>query len=395
MARAFKILPKNYLDDWGAFESWSVGTVPDGWLINTAGTYSQETTNKKFGSYGLGVIGGSISGGVYRTVPNGSDFNGQTFKLGFWAKSASTGPYIRLSDGVTEKTCHLDGSNAFVQITTPSLKLDYNNTEIRIDVIVPEGVTAYFDSGVLCEGEDLWTELYGNIDVNDWNPSLNMKAEQYEISAREGSYIPEIHLESRPLRIRGTVVGTDTLSCRTHFDNLMRSLIAWQKDEQRSIYLYEDRVIDAFLKSFNWNYVASLRMIKYDLQFNIPKATTRYLGKLRHTEVIAGTGGEFNFSYNGNAESFPIVSFIADQGGAITTCSIENLTTKENFAYVGTVPTNVTLDINCLDATVSNSSVDKIGDFSGDFLRLVRGTNYFRFNGSPCTIRIDWFDRWY
>jgi phage-related protein len=139
-------------------------------------------------------------------------------------------------------------------------------------------------------------------------------------------------------------------------------------------------------------------MIRFNLQFVNADSIIRYFNKYRKRQVISGTVTEFNLSYKGNADTKPIVSFVADQGGAITTCSLENLTTGENFTYTGTVPTNVALDIDCDLGTVKNSSVDKIADFSstaGDFLGLVRGTNYFRFSGSNCIINIDYFERFF
>lgn len=392
MGKAFKILPYNYLADWGEFESFN-GTFPEGWLASTAGTYASDTTNKKYGNYGLSIVGSCIAG-IYRTIPNGSDYYGKTFKLSFWAKSTSTMPYIQLSDGVTESTCRISTANTWQELTIIK-KLDYAATQIRIDLLAGIGSTVYFDSGYLVEGADGFLNLDTNYDVSSWQPQLNLKQDQYEIANREGSFIPEYHLQSRNIKVTGNVVGTDVASCRSNFDTLMKSLLSWQKNEKRNVYLYDDRVLEVYLKSFNWNYVNGLQMIKFDLQFSAPDSTTRYINKFRKRQVIAGTVTEFNLSYNGNAESKPVVRFLADQAAAITTCSLENLTTGENLAYTGTVPQNAALEIDCLEATVKNSSIDKISDFTGDFLGLVRGTNYFRFAGSNCTIMIDYFERWY
>lgn len=229
--------------------------------------------------------------------------------------------------------------------------------------------------------------------ISNWQPALNMKQDHYEIAQREGSFIPDSHLQSRNIRVTGDVVGSDIASARIHFDTLMKSLLAWQTSEKRSIYLYDDRVSDVFLRSFDWNYKHGLQMIQFNLQLSAPDSTTRYFNKYRKRQVISGTVTEFNLSYGGNAESKPIVSFVANQGAAITTCSLENLTTGQNFSYVGTVPTNVALDIDCENGTVLNSSTDQIANWSGDFLGVVRGTNYFRFSGSNCEIHIDYFER--
>jgi len=395
MGKAFKILPKNYLDDWGEFESWSAGTtsVPDGWIAATSPTCARDDSNKKYGEYGLSLVGGSNGGGVYRTIPDGDDLSGRTFKFGIWAKCATTGAYVKIDDGVANKTVHLDGLDAFYELTTPSMKLDYNATQIRVDLYAPEGETVYFDSGVLCEGEDLFTDFDTNIDIAQYQPSLTMKQDRYEVAQREGSFIPDNHLQNRNIRMSGMVVGTDVVSCRNHFDGLMKSILSWQTTEKRNLYLYDDRVAEVFLKKFDWNYLNGLKDIRFTMHMSLPDATTRSIGKYRATQVISGTITEFSLSYDGNAKELPLISLVADQGGAITTCQLECMTTGENFAYTGTVPTNVALDIDCNLGSVQNSSIDKIGDWSGDFIGLVRGTNYFRFAGSNCTINIDYYER--
>lgn len=397
MGKAFKILPKNYLADWGEFESWASGaaSAPDGWVAASSPfKIAQETTNIKFGASSALIVGSTASvAGIYRTVPNGVDYQGRTFTLGVWGKSASTGPYIELNDGVVSKTLHLDGLNAFSFHTMPPMKIDYAATQIRVNFFASLNATAYFDGAVLCEGEDLFTNFDTNIDISDWSPTLNLKQDQYEIAQREGSFIPDNHLQGRNIRVRGAVVGTDVVSTRTNFDGLMKSLLAWQTTEKRHVYLYDDRVLECFLKGFDWNYLNGLQMIKFNMQLAAPDSTTRSFNKFRKRQVISGTITEFNLAYNGNAQTKPVISFIADQGGAITTCILENLTNGENFAYVGTVPANVALDIDCDAGTVLNSSADNLGNWSGDFLGLVRGTNYLRFSGSNCTINIDYFER--
>lgn len=387
--RGFKILPKNYLDDFGEFEAWADGTVPSGWQISTGVTYSSSTP--KWGLAALQITG---LGGVYRTIPNGTGYQGRTFKLGFWAKSASTGPYIMLSDGVATKTVHADGLNAFAFITTPEMKVDYAATKLQVNIHGFTAVAAVFDGGVLCEGSDLFLDLNNNIDISTWSPSLNMKADQYEIANSEGSYIPETHLQARNIKVTGNVVGSDVASCRTHFDNLMKGILAWQATEKRNMYLYDDRVLECFLKGFDWNYINGLQMIKFNMTLSVPSAVSRSIGKYRTSQAITGTVTEFNVPYNGSAESKPYIRIIAG-GTAITTCSLQNLTTGQSLAYTGTVPANAALDIDCLTASVMNSGVDKISDFTGDFIGLVRGTNNFRFAGSNCTIKIDYFEKWY
>lgn len=391
MTKAFKILPKNYLADWGNLSNYD-GTMPIGWLISTAGTYSEDTATYKFSPNSFEIISPS-NGSVYRTIPNGEDYSGRTFTFGVWANCTSTSAYIKIDDGVSVSTSHLTSLNTWEEVSV-TRKLDYSATQLRVELVGGVTATAYFDSGVLCEGEDLFTEFDDNIDISSWQPSLNLRQDEYEISQREGSKVGETHLASRSIKVAGMVVGTDVRSCRNHFDELMKSILAWQRDEKRHMYLYEDRVADVFLQKFDWSYLNGLKDIKFTLNLKNADSTTRSVSKYRDNTVIAATVTEFNFAYNGNNESLPQISLIANQAVAITTCILENLTTGESFTYAGTVPVNVALDIDSDLGTVKNSSINALSDFTGDFLKVVRGTNYFRFSGSNCTINIDYYERY-
>jgi hypothetical protein len=397
-AKAFKILPKNYLEDWGEFEGWGAGTtsIPSGWVAATACTYSADTTNKKYGNYGLALIVGTQNGGgIYRTIPDGTDLIGRTMKLAFWAKAATTQPFILLDDGVSVSTAHLTQLNTWEEITITK-KLDASATQIKVGVFSPQmGSTTYFDSGVLCEGENLFTNFDTNIDISTWQPVLNVKMDQYEVAEKEGSHIPEYHLQSNGIKIKGNVVGTDAVSCRTHFDAFTKALFAWQRKEKRNLYLYDDRVLEVFLKSFDWDYANCLNMIKFNMQFAAADPTLHYLGRIRNQQTITATSTEFNFVYNGNADSLPKIKVLADRSAIISTCNLQNLTTGEALSYGASIATASVLDIDCNIGTVKVDGVDQIANFSGDFLKLVRGTNYMKLVGTNCTIYIDYFERWF
>lgn len=397
--KSFKILPKNLLSDWGEMEAWaeSVSSAPTGWNIGTTAAIARESTNIKFGSFSARVIGSTGAlGGIYRTIPNGDDYAGRTFTLGVWGKSTSTGPYIELHSGISSKTYHLDGLNAFSFFTTPSFQIEKTATQLTVGLWASINATAYFDGAVLCEGENLFTDLAdGNILVSDWSPALEVRSDVFEVAGREGAIVPDVHRKGRPEKLRGTVVGSDVASTRTHFDNLVRSLISWRPDEKRTLYMFDDRCQDVFLQGLSYDYVRGANMIEYQVNLVNPEAVTRFIGKLRSRSITTGTAYEFNLNYNGTAESLPLISFLANQGSAITTCQLENMTTGDTMAYTGTVPTSVALDINSLTGSVLNSSVNRIADFgTSDFLKLVRGTNRFRFSGTPCQINIDYFENY-
>lgn len=391
---AFKILPKNYLESWGEFESWAygAGSAPDGWVIASSPTIAQETSNINFGNNSVSITG---AGGLFTTIPDSTSYRGRTFTFGCYAMSSSTAPYIKLSDGVAEVTYHLDGSGAFAEVTTPHMKLDWNNAYLRVDLFCPTGVQAYFDSAVLCQGEDLFTNLSnGDTAISGWTPALALKQDEFDISQNQGTFIPETRLSTRNIRLQGSIVGSDAISARDNFDNLMKSILAWDEKEKRNVYLYNDRVSEVFLKSLNWNYVRTLSYINFTMVMSNPSSVTRSIGRYRNRAVISSTVSEFSFNYGGTAESKPIISFIASQGQTISTCFLQNLTTGQGIIYSGTVPSGVALNIDCSEGTVLNSSVSDLVNFgTSDFLKLVRGTNYFRFSGQNCEINIDYFER--
>ena len=400
MATFFKLSPKNYLSDFGEFEDWAAGTTsaPSGWTAATTPRIAQEASNIKFGLYSARILGtnaAALLAGIYRTIPDGADYAGRTFKLGVWAKSASTGPYIELWDGVASKTVHSGGTNAFEFLTTPGMKLDYNATELRINLFATTNSTVYFDSAVLCEGEDLLTEFTGNLLVSDFSPSLTMRMDTHQVTQKEGSFIADNHIQSKSFRMKGSVVGSDTASTRTHFDQLMRSLVSLRTQEEKNIYIQDDRMMDGFIGAVEHDFKKGANMITFSANIVVPDGSSRFFNKFRKRQVIAATITEFNVPYGGSAQSKPVISFIANQAVAIGTCQLENLTTGESIIIIGTVPDGAALDIDSNLGTCFNSGINAISQFgTSDFISLVSGTNYFRFSGSNCQINIDWFDRY-
>lgn len=397
MDRALKISPKNLFSDWGDFEDWEAGdsAAPTGWTKTSTPTVAKESTIKKFGSYALKMVGGGSGQSVYRALPSGTDYQGRTISLGCWVYTSGAGVTLTISDGVgsANSSAHTGGGGwEFLSVTR---KIDVAATKVQADLNIPNGVTAYYDGCVLVEDETIFTYLESaTAHVDTWKPSIGIKNQRFSIARRSGIYIPEITMEGRTINIKGYVAG-DTLSdARTNLDNLVKALLSARDDEQREIYLYDDRVMEAFLDDLDWDYVAKLKVAQYNLKFLAQEPSVRYISKLRKKEVIASSPTEFNFAYNGNIRSKPIIYFIADQSVAITSCKLENLTTGESFSFTGTVAAGETLKVDCETFEVLNDTDDGLANFLGDFLKLVKGTNYLKYTGSLCTIKIDWFDRW-
>jgi phage-related protein len=393
MNKAIRISPPNLMSDWGYVESWSAGdsSAPDGWAMSgTAGSVAKEDTTIKYGSYSMKIISGSSNS--YKATYSHSDYDdyeGKTITFGMWVKcSTASKARIYIYDGTTttNSSYHAgDGEWEWIEVEG---QIGASNTELTFGCEVQSStITAYFDGGVAVDGEVIFTELSGY--VEGWKPNIKYSATTHEIARRYGVHMSDVKLKDRSIRIRANVAESAFTTTRTTYDSLVKALTRGKKD----LYLYDDRIIEAYLTSLSYDYLASLRMIRFDLQFACPEPTYRYCGKLRNSETISSSPTSFNFEYDGNQKSFPFITFTAS-GNDITSCTLENLTTKQSMSFTDTVSDGDDLTIDCDKIEVLNDTTDSIDAFSGDFLHLVPGTNYMKFTGSNCIIKIDWWDKW-
>jgi len=399
MGSAFKILPYNYFSEWGYMESWASGTSPDGWTVQgTTPVFSSDPNEFKFGSRSLKLVANSNFNKVFQSLTDREDitfWQGKNVTVGGWVKSSNPNSSVYIeSDGIGALTGTHSGGGDW-EFLKRTIQVPDDATFLQAGALFQTDGTMYADGLVFCEGGELFSTFTNNVDVSSWRPSLDIETREYEIANRQGSFIPRYDDQKKVIAIVGNVVGSDNDSCRTHLDNLIKSVTSWERDKKLEMHLFDDRVLDVFLRQFRWNYVNNLQMVKYNMQFVADLPYSRYINRLRSRQVIAASVTEFNISFDGTAEDLPKIRFTADQGSAISTCTLENFTTKQSFSYIGTVPTNITLEVDSWDATVENSGVDKIDDFTGEFLALVRGTNYLKFSGSDCTLDIDYFNRWH
>lgn len=398
MAIGIKITPKNLLADWGEFEDWELGASdsPSGWSKTGTPTIAQEATTIKYGAYSLKLVGTNTSQKLYLAINNGTDYVGRTMKLGIYVKTAGAGVKVSIDDGVsvTDSSAHT-GGNTWEQLTVTK-QIATNGTEVEIHLNIPNGITAYYDNCILVEGEVLSFEINTvNYTLGSWKDSINIRTSNFDIARKEGIYIPETHLGSKTITIRGDCIGSGAVGCRTNFDTLINILRSWKHDEKRDLYLFDDRVKEVFLEKVSYDPLELVTLRRtYEISFIAENPTWRYINRNRKKEVISSSPTSFNLSYLGNTEDKPIIYFIADQGGDITSCLLENLTTGESVAFTATVSSGNTLKIDCDACEVLNNAVDSISSFSGDFMKLIYGTNYLKFTGSNCTIKVDWYNRW-
>lgn len=392
-----KITPKNLLADWGEFEDWENGddAEPTGWSKTGTPTIAKESTIKKHGDYSVKLIGTDTGQDIHRAIDDGEDYQGRTITLGVWVYTSGAGVTITIDDGVgtTNSSAHTGGGG--LELLSVTRQIDPSATKLQATLNIPNGVTAYFDSCLLVEGEVLYIDLNSNdYAMQMISNNVDVRADDYDIAREEGVLIPEMHVGRKTLRFSGDVSGSSLSNARANFDNLMKSLFRWKKSEKLELSFFDDRIKEVFLNKLSYDPESAGQLHKFDISFLAEKPTWRYISRLRKSQVIASSPTSFNLIYHGTFESKPIIYFIADQAVDISSCLLENMTTGESLTFTGTVTVGNTLKVDCDLKTVENNGVSSLAYFPGDFLKLVPGTNYLKFTGSLCTIKIDWFDRW-
>jgi len=393
MNTAFRVSSENIIADWGYVEDWTAGdsVAPTGWVMSgTAGSVAKESSTIKYGTYSMKIISGSSNS--YKagySIDDYDDYEGRTVKFGMWVYCGTASKariYIYDGTTTTNSSYHTGGGDwEFLEVEA---QVGASNTELTFGCEVQSStITAYFDGGIAIEGDTIFTELSNYIE--DWKPILRYKNSKFDIARKDGILIPKVKRAERMITVQGNVTGSTITACRTTYDSIIKSVNGGKKD----FYLYDDRLIKGYVTSHKHDYLASLRMIKFNWIITCPEPYWRYIGRLRHSEAISSSPTSFNFEYNGNIESFPVVKF-TQSGNALSSCTLENLTTGQSMSFSGTVADGDVLEINCDTLLVENDGTDSVDDFSGDFIKLIPGTNYMKFTGSNTTITIDWFDKW-
>ena len=227
------------------------------------------------------------------------------------------------------------------------------------------------------------------MNVEEVAPDQKLRISKYKVSRRAGILIPTVQYDERMVSVSGKVYGTTQANARSNFDTLLQAVNEGEKD----LFYHDDRFLRVILSGHNSKPRAASRIIDFSLKFTMQDPFYFYLQKLRSKQTISSSPTTFTVTTSGTAPTKPLVQFAAS-GNDITSCTLENLTTGQTFSFTGTVTDGNTLKIDCNAPTVLNNSVDEIGSFSGDFLKLAPGANEIKFTGSDCIIKLDWIDKW-
>lgn len=228
--------------------------------------------------------------------------------------------------------------------------------------------------------------LVSDIDIKSAN-----RVRQQTIPYNDGAYIDEALLSPLAISFKGTLVGATQADMRTVKDNFLNAVC----DGTQKLFIWDDRYIIAQKRNLQYDYRAMLTFMPFSVSFIA--ATPFWVASTasQDLETTAVAGDTFSHEVNtiGSAYAKPTITIMAY--AALSYISLENTTTDEKLSFSGTVLSSAALVIDCDAGTVTNSSANAIADFSGEFLRVINGTNTLEYTGLDCGITYDWSERWY
>lgn len=398
-ALGFRISPVNLIGDFGYFESWSGGTsvAPDGWSLSGASAaVARESSVYKYGQYSAKITRASGDAVLSYLLGSPTAYQGRTLSLGFWVY-CSTGSVARITvdDGVgSSSSSYHTGGGGWEWITVEH-QVDTTTVQITIKCEVKNTNTfAYFDGGLLTDGELLWTEFRGDnvyIKDSDFDVSVKYQIGSFTIPRRDGMQIQNILRRESRIRLKIQIQHTSLSSARAIFDTITKAV----SDGEKDLIFADDRVAKVRLISVSaMTFLAEAEVWVFDLQFSAPSGTSQYIATLRDDTQVDASPKSFSLEVSGSIKTYPRMYFLPPTGVPLVSCTFENLTTGERFSFVDTVLAGKTLLVDCEDFKTENDAVDGLSYFTGDFMALVPGTNYMKFTGTTgITIYVDRVDR--
>jgi hypothetical protein len=288
---------------------------------------------------------------------------------------------------------------------TVSKNIEANNTRLRVEMQVNTGNTdAYFDGGLLVEGDNDIYVMTDSVDISDWKPTNTYRSQKFTVSRREGARIPNVILDERSLKIRGKVIGSTANTARTTWDTFLNRLNhnrynPASEHTSKNLYLFEDRFLTGVIQKITPDFEGALGVVNFDVDFVCANPFYNYLQKKRKTTTMALSPQTFTVTPTGNAFTRPTIKVTA--GGAnITLVTVKNLTTSQSWSYSGTITAGESLVLDTEELTLENDGANAFSSFSGEpQMILTPGDNLFvvTFTGgsTDSVIRVDYYDRWY
>jgi hypothetical protein len=381
------------LIEWSNMEDWVSGTTsaPTEHTLSGAGaTIARESTIVKRGTYSAAVTRVGADTTLYHDFTGYASYQGRQMTFGAWVyATVANRARVSLGDDTATTSSSYHTGDSTWQFLTVTRNITTTATRIRCGMEVNTGnTTAYFDAGILVEDSIIFTDLSSYLET--WKPNKSYRMSKFVVARRPGSIVPSSEHSDRSISLSGKVYGSTATIARSNFDALLQALSIKEKE----LYLYDDRFHRVYLESQSAEYIAALRCVIFNLSFYEQSPFSLGLQKLRTQQVISSSPTTFTVTSNGSVYSKPVIQFVAG-GSDITSCTIENLTTGQTWSFTGTVTAGNTLLVDFGLNILTNNGTDSVQYSVGDYpqFRVNPGVNQFKFTGSNCTIKVDFFER--
>lgn len=400
-----KISPENLLQ-WGDFEDWAengASGAPTPWTLSgSSAAAAREATTVKKGTYSAKLTRSGADCMIYYDLPTYINYQGRKLTLGFWVyATVASRARITINDGVGSSSSSYHTGDSTWQRLTITRDIDPAATKIEIRCEVNTGNTsAFFDGGLLCEGDSDIIIFSNYADIVSFTPSPVFRGQEYPMARRVGEKLPRYVLSSQSFELIGRCVGTSIQTQRDNTDVINRMINSFRDkssgdQEMRDFYVYDDRFLRGLLSQNNPSYEAVMKVGNFDLMFIVPDIFYYSLQMYRTKQSLSSSPITFTVTTNGTAITRPVITITAG-GSNITSVTIENLTTGQLMSYSGTILAGNSLVIDCTALTVLNNNVDDFAHISNDTeVDLLPGANQFRITSAATggTARIDAYDR--
>jgi phage-related protein len=217
--------------------------------------------------------------------------------------------------------------------------------------------------------------------------------QETKIPLKHGSNISTPYLNSRKIRISGTLHNQLSEDTHTQLLDMQEALLAGEG----KFYYRSDRYANCYVKNIKPVYEEgtdkAVARIEIDLVAQDPflYSETPYSA----AEDASGTTHSFDVFSGGDVFAEPNIYFYASGGTISNNLLLQNLTTGEQMRWRGILNPGQTLSVNSGDMEVSYDILDGMSIFEGDFPTLLPGTNSFQFVGEDCRITVEHRWRYY
>lgn len=235
-------------------------------------------------------------------------------------------------------------------------------------------------------------EFSGNYIVTDFKFENETKEAKYNVAQRDGYVSDEERLGGSVITLSVNIKGTTTDNLRANIGAMIKAI----SEGKRGLYLYDDRYTMCQKTSIQQTFYTGMLSANYEISFRSDWGYFKSVAFTTDEEVISSTPTTYIITNSGDAPTAPQIMFIANQGNAIPTISLENLNTGRKFSYSANIPIggNLFLDCDANNLIIENNGVSDFSNFTGSLAHfaLVSGDNNLKYTGANCTIKIIYYD---